>query len=348
MRWYRRADVSQLVEGPIGGKESTVLNEKTNEWLASQDKQGKPVGDEKFKQQLKGLKPLEQPQANQLSRQLLTPEMWNKLPPEARAKMYPFFQEMVSNPSALRMIDRNIKSRSTMQGPLPPLKNQAPAKPVAEDPNKKKPLEERFTKDKGLKPRASRTWGRAAQAQERFGPGESAQLFGTPAVQVHGGEPAAILDVPEVEGHINLTVGVRNVFEVMKAIFPQDFFLPITDIRVESLPGKFGEARSQEPHSIYIDLENIVQAVKQAVQAEAGKALAEGGKPVASGEVIRRVNRKLAETIWETIAHERRHDVDFQDKIKQMGQTGKGSVSEVLESAGEMAGQDALQRFRWQ
>jgi RNA polymerase sigma factor (sigma-70 family) len=198
---------------------------------------------------------------------------------------------------------------------------------------------------------ASGRWGIARQAQqpegEKFAPGEDPSKFGTPAVDIVGDKAMEFSDIPGVKGHVNLNVSVAAVKEALESAFGSDYFSPITTIRVTSLPGKFGQAVSTEPHTIYINAADMVSAVHRAVENEAAKASQTGIEAEMTAEVGDRINREIARLLWETIPHERQHAVDFQEQLNKMFSGGQGSVSSVSESHGEQAGKSALGRFRW-
>jgi len=181
-----------------------------------------------------------------------------------------------------------------------------------------------------------------------FGQSETKGMIGTPSVNVKGDKILTFPDIPGVEGRINLNLTVKAVANAMTSAFGSEFWTDITDIFVGPLPGKFGEARSIEPHTIYINPDAMVEVVHQAVVNEAGKAKTEqeGFGLKITPEIEHRVRVEVAKKIWETLGHERTHDLDFQEVEKKILQTGQGSVSEVQESHGEQAGQEALTRFR--
>jgi len=185
-------------------------------------------------------------------------------------------------------------------------------------------------------------------AKEPFGPAETKGLIGTPAVNVKGDKILTFPDIPGVDGRINLNLTVRAVANAMTAAFGAPFWTDVTDIVVGPLPGKFGEAKSIEPHTIYINPDAMVESVHVAVVNEANKANQgkEGFALKITPEVERRVRIAVARDIWETLGHERTHDLDFQEVERKILGTGQGSMSEVQESHGEQAGQEALQRFR--
>jgi len=204
---------------------------------------------------------------------------------------------------------------------------------------------------KGRTDSSSKPWSvRNAQDQARtpFGASETKSLIGTPAVNVKGDKVLTFPDVPGVEGRINLNLTVKAVANAMTSAFGAPFWTDITDIVVGPLPGKFGEAKSVEPHTIYINPDAMVQSVHVAVANEAAQA-SQGESGFAlkiTPEVERRVRVEVAKDIWETLGHERTHGLDFQDVEKRILETGQGSASEVQESRGEQAGQEARQRFR--
>lgn len=180
-----------------------------------------------------------------------------------------------------------------------------------------------------------------------FGTSETKGLIGTPDVNIKGDKILTFPDVPGVEGKINLNLTVKAVANAMTSAFGSAFWADITDIFVGPLPGKFGESRSVEPHTIYINPDAMVEVVHQAVvnEAEKSKTGHEGFGLKITPEIEHRVRVEVAKKIWETLGHERTHDLDFQEVEAKILQTGQGSVSEVQESRGEAAGQAALQRF---
>ena len=197
---------------------------------------------------------------------------------------------------------------------------------------------------------ASSKWSikQAQQEQgEQFAPGEDPSKFGTPAVDIVGEQPAAFTDIPGVKGHVNLNVSVSAVKEALESVFGSDYFHPITTIRITKMPGKFGQAVSTEPHTIYINESDMVTAVHRAVENEAVKAAQTGREVEMTSEVGDRINREIARLLWETIPHERQHAVDFQGELTKIFSGGQGNVSGVPEAHGEQAGKSALGRFRW-
>lgn len=190
---------------------------------------------------------------------------------------------------------------------------------------------------------------RTAQEGTRrfFAPGEDPSKFGTPAVDVVGPDRMEFVDIPGVEGHVNLQVSVDSVRKALERAFGSAFFYPITTIRVADLPGKFGQAVSTEPHTIYVNTHAMVDAIRQAVAREAAAAAQGGVEARFTPEIGNRINAEVAKLLWETIPHERRHALDFQAEIEKMYGDGGGDVSSVQESAGERAGKEALGRFNW-
>jgi hypothetical protein len=189
-------------------------------------------------------------------------------------------------------------------------------------------------------------WYRKAQKQY-FAPGEDPSKFGTPAVDIVGSEPQVFADIPGVEGHVNLQVSIEAVKNALEKVFGSQFFYPITTIKIQPLSGRFGEARSQEPHSIYINEQAMVDAVHKAVEREASNASQGGAEVAFTPEIGGKINREIAKLLWETIPHERRHAMDFQAEMEKLFSTGKGGPASVSESHGEQAGKAALSSFRW-
>jgi hypothetical protein len=189
---------------------------------------------------------------------------------------------------------------------------------------------------------------RIAQAPDArlFGPSEDPTKFGTPAVDIVGDAPS-VMDIPGVEGSINLDVSVQSIKQALEASFGSDFFYPIVKIVVTSMPGKFGLTKSEEPHTIYINEQAMIEAVRRAVAGEAEKAKQQGVIAKFSPEIGKRINLELSKELWETIPHERQHAIDFQEVEKRILETGEGSVQSVPESHGEQAGKAALSRFPW-
>lgn len=188
---------------------------------------------------------------------------------------------------------------------------------------------------------------RLSQLDSRmFGPGENPSAFGTPNVSISGESPKTI-SIPGVEGTINLDVSIQTVKEALERAFGADYFLPITNITVKPMSGKFGLTESTEPHTIFIDENAMINSVKNAVQQEANTAAQNGIKAEFTPEIGNKINEAVAKLLWETIPHEREHALDFQEEIKKMFETGKGDVSSVPESHGEQAGKAALGRFKW-
>lgn len=187
---------------------------------------------------------------------------------------------------------------------------------------------------------------RAQQDPRSFGPQENQSNFGTSTVDIAGSEPRAF-DIPGVEGTINLNVSVQVVKEQLEKAFGSNFFYPITNIRITSLPGKFGLTESNEPHTIYLNEQAMIDAVKNAVVNEANIAAQKGIKAKFTPEIGNRINMEIAKELWETIPHERQHALDFQAELQKLYTTGHGDVSSVPESHGEQAGKAALSKFRW-
>jgi len=192
-------------------------------------------------------------------------------------------------------------------------------------------------------------WTRQAQQPEgeKFAPGEDPSKFGTPAVDIVGDQAMAFSDIPGVKGHVNLNVSVAAVKEALESVFGSDYFYPITTIRVTSLPGKFGQAVSNEPHTIYINEGDMVTAVHRAVENEAVKASQIGKETSFTPEIGHRIEAEIARLLWETIPHEKRHLEDFQTEVAKMKKGEEGSFPSIPESHGESAGKAALSRFRW-
>lgn len=180
-----------------------------------------------------------------------------------------------------------------------------------------------------------------------FGQGEDPTMFGTPNVAFSDGDQPITMSIPGVEGSINLDVSLKAVKEAMEKQLGSGFFYPITNIVARPMAGKFGEARSKQPHTIYVNEEAIVGAVKQAVEVEARKAEQSGVKARFTPEIGKRIEDKIANLIATTLAHEKRHDEDFQQKWHEILTTGRGSFTSVPESHGEQAGQAAGAKFRW-
>ena len=184
-------------------------------------------------------------------------------------------------------------------------------------------------------------------AGERFGPGEDPSKFGTPAVNISGSEPGKTFSLPGVKGSISLNVGVEAVKEALEKAFGASYFYPVTNIIVTSLPGKFGEARSDEPHTIFLDEGSIVDSVKAAVANEAAAARQSGKEAEFTPEIGKRIETEIAKLLWEVLPHERQHLIDFQAELRKIMETGAGSLASVPEAHGEAAGKAALGRFRW-
>lgn len=185
--------------------------------------------------------------------------------------------------------------------------------------------------------------------KEYFGVSEARHLAGTPSVDIEGDKVLTFPDIPGVEGKINLGLTVRAIAEAMTAAFGPEFWSKTTNITVGPLPGKFGEARSIDPHTIYINPDAMINSVHSAVVKEAEKASSAMGDALAlsiTPEVERKIRIEVAKDLWETLGHERQHGLDFQEVEKKIMETGQGSLSEVSEAHGEQAGQDARSRFR--
>ena len=184
--------------------------------------------------------------------------------------------------------------------------------------------------------------------EERFGPTETKELFGNPTVSIKGDKVLSFPQIPGIKGTVNMSLNVKAVVDAMTSVFGADFWKPITDIVVQSMPGRFGEAQSQSPHTIFIDTDNIVRSVYNIVLEEANKAASKNGilELTITPEVETKVKKAVAEQVWETLGHERTHDLDFQDVEKKIMETGTGSMSEVQESHGEQGCQAARSRFR--
>jgi hypothetical protein len=179
-----------------------------------------------------------------------------------------------------------------------------------------------------------------------FAPGEDPSKFGTPAVDILG-EHSLVIDIPGVQGGINLQVSVDQVKKALERSFGPSFFAPITTIKVTNIPGRFGEVISQEPHTIYLNEDAMVSAVQEAVTREIQQYESSGQKVEFTPEIGKKINAEVAKLLWETLPHERQHAVDFQESIKRMMETGSGGPETVGESPGEKAGKDALSRFDW-
>lgn len=191
-----------------------------------------------------------------------------------------------------------------------------------------------------------RPFKRAQQDPRMFGPQEDPTKFGTPAVNIEGAEPK-VFDIPGVEGTINLNVSVEEVKNQLERAFGSSFFYPITNMKITALPGKFGLTESTAPHTIYLNEQAMIDAVKNAVTNEANMASQKGIKAKFTPEIGNKINMEIAKELWETIPHERQHAVDFQSELNKLYSTGHGDVSSVPESHGEQAGKAALGRFRW-
>lgn len=192
-----------------------------------------------------------------------------------------------------------------------------------------------------------KAWSLVAQEDPRmFGPGETSSNFGTPNVNISGSEQT-MFDIPGIEGSINLDVSVQAVKQALEGVFGGDFFKPITDIKIMPIAGKFGLTKSQEPHTLYINEQAMIDAVKRAVQNEAQAAQQQGIEAAFTPEIGKKINVEIAKELWETIPHERQHAIDFQQELHKMFETGQGNVMNVPESHGEQAGKAALGQFRW-
>ena len=190
-------------------------------------------------------------------------------------------------------------------------------------------------------------WSLAQKEDPRtFGPGENASLYGTPNVSISGNEQK-IFQIPGVEGSINLNVSVKAIKDALEGAFGGDFFNPITNIVIRPMAGKFGLTVSDHPHTIYINEEAMLEAVRNAVANEAALASQKGIKAKFTPEIGQRINTEIAKLLWETIPHERQHAVDFQAELHKLFTTGNGNVASVPEAHGEAAGKAALSKFKW-
>jgi hypothetical protein len=179
-----------------------------------------------------------------------------------------------------------------------------------------------------------------------FAPTEDPSKFGTPAVDISGTEPK-VLEIPGVKGSVNLDMSLHSIKQALEGAFGSDFFFPITNIRIEPMSGKFGLTKSDEPHTIYINEQAMIEAVRRAVAGEAEKAKQQGIEAEFTPQIGKRINLEVAKELWETIPHERQHAIDFQDVEKHILETGEGSVQSVPEAHGEQAGKAALAKFPW-
>lgn len=272
-----------------------------------------------------------------------------------RPAVYELFKETIENgtfgPGAGR-VQRKMMNEEDFHRAFPPLKNnpwgrkQAPQE--VRSPSDSKPKGGK--NGPGSKPQSPATTSPTPTPKARAGVERAVRM----AYQVQGDDPRIFADIPGVEGHVNVNVGIQKVFDAMKAVFPKDIFQingqPMM-VHVGSLPGKFGEARYDpndptQQSTIHIDLDNIIGAVHKAVENEAIKTQNTGVKVQITDDIARRINQRIAELIWETIGHEAGHLRDYQTILKRMQETGQGDLSQAMESVGERAGQDALGKFK--
>jgi len=266
-------------------------------------------------------------------------------------KSYDMFREMAEKGLLNKavQVQRMLNDPAKFQEYFPPLKEQEPAIRQYQE-TQSAPRSPSDSRPESGRPGPGDT---KRQGPNIRSPIPTAKASRT-AQKVVGDEPRVFADIPGVEGHVNLNVGVQKVFDAMRSIFPPETFQVNGEnmsVKVGPLPGKFGEARydpddPMQQSIIYIDLDNIIGAVHQAVENEAAKALETGVKAQVNDEIAKRINMKIAELIWETLGHEAGHLRDYQDILRRMRETGQGSLSEAMESVGEKAGKSALGRFR--
>lgn len=246
-------------------------------------------------------------------------------------------------------VQRMIDDPAKFQKLFPPLKQQEPAIREKQE-RKPAPRSPADSRPEAGKPGPGDT---KRQGPNVRSPIPTAKASRT-AQKVVGDEPRIFADIPGVDGNVNLNIGVQKVFDAMRSIFPPETFQVNGEdmsVKVGPLPGKFGEARydpddPMQQSIIYIDLDNIIGAVHQAVENEAAKAMETGVKAQITDDIAKKINTKIAGLIWETIGHEAGHLRNYQEILKRMQETGQGSLSEAMESVGEKAGKSALGRFR--
>ena len=304
-----------------------------------------------------------------------TPIPTSDIPKKMQQDLQPMFgplrtdpdvQWLLKRPQIYRAIQHDIESGNfgkavqiqnkykgdpaAFQKDFPPLKGQEPA------------IRQRL--EKGKEPRSPADSRPVAGnpgpgSKDRQGPATRAPIPTAKASlrtaqAVRGDEPRIFADIPGVEGHVNVNVGVQKVFDAMKSVFPPETFQangqPMS-VLVSPLPGKFGEARYDpndptQQNLIHIDLDNIIGAVHKAVENEALKAQDTGIKAQITDDIAKRINVRIAELVWETIGHEAGHLRDYQGILKRMQETGQGSLSEAMESVWEKAGKSAMGRFK--
>lgn len=338
-------------------------DEAPGQALPEEDKERNLVQQSEPAQKVKklpvGQVPIQPPETRKKSVETLRP-MLGPLAGDSRVQnelnrpaTYQLFKEMIERgtlgPGAGR-VQRKMMNEEDFHKAFPPLKNnpwgrkQAPQE--APSPADSRP--------KGGKTGPGSKSISPATTSPTMTPKAGSERPVKTAAEVIGDEPRIFSDIPGVEGHVNLTIGIQRVFDAMKSVFPPDTFhvngKPMM-VQVGSLTGKFGEARydpsdQTQQSTIHIDLDNIIGAVHKAVENEAIKTQQTGAKVQITDDIARRINQRIAELIWETIGHEAGHLRDYQSILKRMQETGQGSLNEAMESVGERAGKDALGRFK--
>jgi len=190
--------------------------------------------------------------------------------------------------------------------------------------------------------------------EQRIGaPSESMGNLGSDAVQVEGDFQPVI----NVKGYgpLNVPITITSVINSVRqylnnperlAVTPQlqewkQTLNYITNVKIGDYgPGEFGHAISKEPHTIYVNWENMRKLVEDSVNQQVDEASQElGVPPELTNDVIERIKGKVAEQLYRwassTVAHEARHALDFQDVLMNMLSGQKGDLSQATEARAE-------------
>lgn len=184
-------------------------------------------------------------------------------------------------------------------------------------------------------------------------------LLGQPQVYQEG-EIGSFQSIPGLVGQVNLQGLIAQAVNLLQAVYGKNAMANLAKVVLTGLPGKFGEARSDEPHTIYVNPEAMKQSIYNWLLLHGNeiiqniKTIVQGSKPdgeenaILTPDLAAKINAKTAEFIKremtvqlaETIAHEEMHAQDFQSKLEEV-LSGKASSMDVPEAHGEAAGKAA-------